>query len=116
MKEKCEIRVATRSSRLAANRDFNFARGALNELRNLPALERHYDFAMPAKRKTLMRSFGEFFGHIAKGFTAPVKPAQSESKVVRQEVQERSIDTPEGPITLRRTTIDEVEIPKPPDT
>ena len=84
------------------------------ELAIPPRSRMNYASLMPAQRKTLMRSFGEFFGHIAKGFTSPVKPARSESKVVRQEVQEHNVDTPQGPITLRRTTIDEVELPPRP--
>jgi hypothetical protein len=30
-------------------------------------------------------------------------------QVVRKDVQEREVETPEGPVVLRRTTIDEVE-------
>jgi hypothetical protein len=55
----------------------------------------------PAEKKTLARSLGEFFGHIAKGVkTDPAK------KVVRKEVEEE-----ERPgMTLRRTTIEEIEL------
>lgn len=58
--------------------------------------------AMPDSRnKPLMRSLGEFFGHIIKGFrTDPNR------KVVRREIQEEQRDG----VTLRRTTIEEVEI------
>jgi hypothetical protein len=52
-------------------------------------------------RKPLMRSLGEFFGHIVKAVkTDPQK------KVVRRTVEEEK----QGDITLRRTTIEEVEI------
>jgi hypothetical protein len=48
-----------------------------------------------------MRSLGEFFGHIFKGFrTNPNR------KVIRREVQEEQRDG----VTLRRTTTEEIEI------
>lgn len=58
--------------------------------------------------KTLMRSIGEFFGHVAKGVrTDPTK------KVVRKEVEVEERDTPEGKVVLRRTIVEEVEVAKP---
>lgn len=58
--------------------------------------------------KTLMRSLGEFFGHVAKGVkTDPTK------KVVRKEVEVEERDTPEGKVVLRRTIVEEVEVAKP---
>ena len=66
-------------------------------------------------KKPLMRSLGEFFGHIKRGFKTPVKGAPDPNRtVVRESIQEKAIETPEGPITLRRTTIDEVELPRRP--
>lgn len=62
---------------------------------------------MPPK-KPIIRSLGEFFGHIARGFKTPIDPNR---KVIREHVEEKSLDTPEGPLTLRRRTIDEVELP-----
>jgi hypothetical protein len=52
-------------------------------------------------RKPLMRSLGEFFGHL-------VKAAKSDpnKKVLRKEVEEQT----RGDITLRRTTIEEIEV------
>ena len=64
-----------------------------------------------------MRSLGEFFGHIAKGVRTPLKkePASDPRRtVVREQVQEANVETPAGPVTLRRTTIDEVEVPPRP--
>ncbi len=59
------------------------------------------DAAPPARKKTLARSLGEFFGHIAKGVkTDPSK------KVLRKEVEEEQRDG----MTLRRTTIEEIEL------
>lgn len=55
--------------------------------------------------KSLMRSLGEFFGHIARGVkTDPAK------KVVRKNVEEER----RGNVTLRRTTIEEIEVRKEP--
>jgi hypothetical protein len=53
--------------------------------------------------KPLMRSLGEFFGHIVKAVRAD--PGR---KVVRHEVEEEQ----RGDLTLRRTTIEEVEVRK----
>ncbi len=57
--------------------------------------------ANPAK-KTLMRSLGEFVGHIVKGVRA--NPAKKE---LRREVREQQR---EDGVILRRTTIEEVEV------
>jgi hypothetical protein len=57
--------------------------------------------------KSLLRSLGEFFGHIAHGIkTDPSKP-----RVVRKTVEHEQRDTPQGPVVLRRTIIEEVELP-----
>jgi len=56
----------------------------------------------PVGRKPLMRSLGEFFGHIIKG--AKTDPAK---KVIRKEVEE---ERREDGMILRRTTIEEVEV------
>ena len=55
------------------------------------------------KKKSLMRNIGSFFGHIAKAVRTD--PAR-ETKIVSKTVEE----TKEGNITLRRTTIEEIEI------
>ena len=63
------------------------------------------------RNKSLMRSLGEFVGHIVRGVKEPVgnKPT-----VVRKEVEEREGEAgPNGErVILRRTTIDEVEVRK----
>ena len=52
--------------------------------------------------KSLMRSLGEFVGHIARGVrTDPARPAERRRE---QRVEDR------GNVVLRRTVIDEVEI------
>jgi hypothetical protein len=55
---------------------------------------------MPKRQKTLMRSLGEFVGHIWRG----VKSDPSK-KTLRKTVEE--VD--KGGVTLRRTTIEEIE-------
>jgi len=48
-----------------------------------------------------MRSLGEFFGHIIKGVKS-----DPNRRVVRREVEEEQ----RGNLTLRRTTIEEIEV------
>ena len=56
-----------------------------------------------APRKSLMRNLGEFFGHVWKG----VKSDPSKRKqVLRKDVEEDK----RGDVTLRRTTIEEIEL------
>lgn len=73
----------------------------------------------PTTKKTLMRSLGEFFGHIVKGVkTDPSVPdgPVSQRTVVSHEVQEETRQTPSGKMILRRSIVEEVEIiqPEPP--
>lgn len=65
----------------------------------------------PPPRKGLMRNLGEFFGHIAQGVRTPVGPQRT---VLRKEVQEETRQTESGPVVLRRTIIEEVEV-RPPE-
>lgn len=60
-----------------------------------------------------MRSLGEFFGHIAQGVKTPARPAADEPqrRVIRETVEEEQRDSPQGKVTLRRTIIEEVELP-----
>lgn len=58
--------------------------------------------------KSLMRSLGEFFGHVIHGVKQPVGP---DTRELRREVEERALP---GGVTLRRTTIEEVEIKNEP--
>ena len=55
------------------------------------------------KNKSLMRNLGSFFGHIVKAVRTDTA---IEKKIVSKTVEE----TKEGDITLRRTTIEEIEI------
>jgi len=58
--------------------------------------------------KSLMRSLGEFVGHVVKGIrTDPAAPDRTEVR--------RTVETEDqGDVVLRRTTIEEVEIRRPP--
>jgi len=58
-----------------------------------------------------MRSLGLVAGDLWSVITG--KRTGKKSQVVRHDVQEREVETPRGPLLLRRTTIDEVE-PRPP--
>jgi DNA-directed RNA polymerase subunit H (RpoH/RPB5) len=59
---------------------------------------------MASNRKPLMRCLGEFAGHIIKGVRTP---ATDERQEVARKVEEHT----ENGVTLRRTTIDEIELP-----
>lgn len=67
------------------------------------------------KSKSLMHNLGQFFGHIARGVkTDPAKP-DSHKQEVRREVEEREETTPDGrKVTVRRTTIEEIEVERTP--
>ena len=62
-----------------------------------------------SQHKPLMRSLGEFVGHIVKGVRSD--PARKRT-IVRKEVEEED----RGNVVLRRTTIEEVEIKNGADT
>ena len=69
---------------------------------------------MPAgSRRSLMFNLGAFFGNIARTVKAADADAAPERRVVRQDVQEEMRDTPNGRGTLRRTTIEEIEVHPP---
>lgn len=53
--------------------------------------------------KPLMRSLGEFVGHIVKGIRSDPKRNRTE---VRREIEQED----RGDVVLRRTTIEEIEI------
>lgn len=59
---------------------------------------------MAKPRKPLMRCLGEFAGHIIKGIKTPAERP-------RQEVSKTCEERTENGVTLRRTTIDEIELP-----
>ncbi len=57
--------------------------------------------------KSLARSLGEFFGHIWHGGVK--RDASSQKETLRHDVEERSEPAPGGKVTLRRTTVEEIE-------
>jgi len=57
-------------------------------------------------KKSLMRSLGEFAGHVWHSIRTPVEDGRRE---IRREVEEHSHEAPGGRVTVRRTTIEEVE-------
>jgi hypothetical protein len=60
--------------------------------------------------KSIMRSLGEFCGHVLKGVkTDPAAPAP---RVARAKVEEEVRDTPAGRVVLRRTVIEEIVLPE----
>lgn len=67
-----------------------------------------------AAKKPLMRSLGEFFGHIARGFKSDVGGGEAQRREVSRSVEEERIATPRGTVTVRRTVIEEVEVPRDP--
>ena len=57
---------------------------------------------------------GQFFGHIVQAIKTDVTksragPIEKTAMTVRTRVDEAVVETEKGPVTLRRTTIDEVE-------
>ena len=58
------------------------------------------------KSKPMMRSLGEFFGHIIKGVRTD--PGQATNTVIRHETEEED----RGDMILRRTTVEEIEFKK----
>lgn len=69
---------------------------------------------MSAQRKGIMRSLGEFVGHVARAVASD--PAGPRRTVVREETVERPATTADGrSVILRRTVIEEVEVRPEPD-
>lgn len=64
----------------------------------------------PDPPKSIMRSLGEFFGHVAKGVKTDPGTKPPPRQVVRQSVEEEQRETPQGKVTIRRTTIEEIEV------
>lgn len=61
---------------------------------------------MASNKKPLMRCLGEFAGHIIKSVRTP-------ATTDRHEVARNVDECTENGVTLRRTTIDEIELPAP---
>jgi hypothetical protein len=65
---------------------------------------------MPRSDKSIPRCLGEFVGHIYRGIkTKPGQDAKQRVEVGRR-TETETRQTPRGPVTLRRTTIEEIEL------
>ncbi len=67
-------------------------------------------------KQPLARSLGQFFGHIWKGVTSDSTGPESQKQTLRHDVEEQTSETEQGKMTLRRTTIEEVEIEGAPNS
>jgi len=60
------------------------------------------------KKEPIARSLGKFFGHLKRGFTEDVSASKRE---VSRKIEQEEREGPDGKrITLRRTTIEEMEV------
>lgn len=59
----------------------------------------------------ISRAIGRFFGHLWSATTKPVEPG-TESEVVSQTTEESQGEIDGQRVTLRRTTIEEIEVHK----
>lgn len=62
---------------------------------------------MGNKKESISRSLGKFTGEIWRALKAPAGGAEKHE--VKRTVETEERDTPEGKVTLRRTTIEEIE-------
>jgi hypothetical protein len=73
----------------------------------------------PPRPKSLMKSLGEFVGHITRAVTTPVPPppktpAGEPDVQSRRHTEEQTVYSPDGKrMILRRTVIEEVEMQPP---
>lgn len=65
---------------------------------------------MGSNKESLPRSLGKFTGEIWRALTAPASGKQTHE--VKRTIETEERDTPSGKVTLRRTTIEEIEIDK----
>lgn len=63
---------------------------------------------MGTKKESLSRSLGKFTGEIWRALKAPADGKQTHE--VKRIVETEERQTPSGKVTLRRTTIEEIEI------
>ena len=70
-----------------------------------------YRVSASKPNKSLMRSLGEFVGHIVRGVKTPADAPAAPSQVLKHEVEETTGETPGGQrVTLRRTTVEEIRV------
>ncbi|MCA9274099.1 MAG: hypothetical protein KDA31_13765 [Phycisphaerales bacterium] len=63
---------------------------------------------MSNKKESISRSLGKFTGEIWRALRAPADGKQTHE--VKRTVETEERDTPAGKVTLRRTTIEEIEV------
>ncbi|MBL0927444.1 MAG: hypothetical protein IBJ11_07310 [Phycisphaerales bacterium] len=68
----------------------------------------------PRDDRSLARSVGEFFGHIWRGIRQDPRTSPQATREVGRSTEVEHRDTPRGPVVLRRTIIEEIELPRPP--
>lgn len=69
---------------------------------------------MPKPHTSLMRNIGQCLGYITNGFKADL--SKPDTVEVRRHTTTEQRATPNGPVTLRRTTIEEISLPTSPST
>src|SRR5262245_34323528 len=65
----------------------------------------------PRNDPSLMRSLGQFFGEVWKGVASDPAKLRRQGRVTKRHVEQKSVDTPDGKLILRRTTIEEIIVP-----
>lgn len=63
---------------------------------------------MGDKKESISRSLGKFTGEIWRALRTPADGKQTHE--VKRTVETEERDTPSGKVTLRRTTIEEIEV------
>ncbi len=71
---------------------------------------------MPGPKPTLMRALGLTLGDLWSVIKTGHARGPITKSVVRRDVQEAKLETDAGEVTLRRTTVDEVEFKSAPAT
>ncbi len=64
---------------------------------------------MPDSKDSIVRNIGKFTGEIWRAIKSPVPTSSKETHEVRRTVETDVQETDEGKVTLRRTTIEEIE-------
>ena len=67
---------------------------------------------MPDSNDSIVRNIGKFTGEIWRAIKSPVPTSSKETHEVRRTVETDVQETDDGKVTLRRTTIEEIEIHK----
>jgi len=67
---------------------------------------------MSESKDNIVRNIGKFTGEIWRAIKSPVPTSSNETHEVRRTVETDVQETDEGKVTLRRTTVEEIEIHK----